>query len=197
MVALIQIEDIEDSLGRPADDVLEERRWQSYIDSVSSYIENFVDVGFEMIEDDVIRRKATWEGVIHLPNGPIHAVTAVRNFRTGDIDFYADWDGLDEIFNLEGHQVVDITYTHGYDHIPRDIQLVALGAVLGMINEGDPTELRAFQVGDVREDYRDNFFQGLVGDLGMRTLYKYSETSFTIPASGAMRYPDYKEQGYV
>jgi hypothetical protein len=197
MVTLIEVQDIEDTLGRPADDEIEERKWVKYIESVSDFICNYVDVSFEKVEDDVIRRRADYRGRVVLPFAPVHSVTAVVNFRTGDNDFYADWDGINEVFNLAPGQVVDVTYTHGYDTIPRDIRNIAIAGVLGMISAGDPAELRAYQVGDVREDYRDNFFMNLFGDLGLRTLNKYTDTSYTIEVGGDGFYPDYRGQGYL
>lgn len=197
MVALLQVSDIEDVIGRPADDEIEERKWLLYIDSVSAYIENYVDVDFEKTENHVVRRKATYRGVVRLFGGPIYSVTAVKNWRTGQPDFYADWDGIDQIFNLDSMQVVDITYTHGYDTIPRDIFLVALHGVLGLVDEGEPSELRSYTVGDVKEDYRDSFFHKLFGELGMQTLNKYCVIDYTIDAGGDMRYPDYVSQGFL
>lgn len=196
MVALITTTDIEDALGRAAEDATEETRWQFYIDAVSDYIDNYVDVSFEKITETV-RLRANWSGRIELPGKPIHSITSVIDFRTGQPDFYVDWDGISELFNLDGGQVVDITYVHGLDQIPRDIKNLALSSILGLINEGDPTELRSFQVGDVREDYRDNFFQALFGEIGMVTLHKYCQTSYTIDAGGTSMYPNYMSRGFL
>lgn len=196
MVALIQISDIEAALGRPADDAAEETKWQFYIDSLSDYICNFVDVSFEKITETV-RLKADGYGIINLPGGPIHSITDVVNFRTGMSDQYVDWDGISVLYYLEGGQTVDVTYTHGYDIIPKDIRNLALNAILGMLNEGDPAELRSLQVGDVREEYRDSFFQALLGEVGMVTLYKYCDTNFTINASGLDMNMDYEGRGFI
>lgn len=196
MAALITIDDIEGALGRPAEDAEEEAQWQYYIDTISFLINDYVDVSFEVVEDEVRRFKANYEGEIELP-GPVIDVTAVNNFRDGSADVYVDWDGMTTLFYLESEQVVDVTWSYGYTDVPDDIKSLVLTMTLNEINELSPTDLRSFKVGDVMEEYRDSQVAQLFGQMGLNVLNKYVNHTFTIDASGSGSYPDYLGQGFL
>lgn len=196
MTALITVEDIEAALGREVADEEEEAQWQFLINSLSDFVNNYVDVSFVAIEDETRRFKADGLGQIKLPR-PVTNVTSVSNFRTGNIDYYGDWDGLDLIYNLLPEQVVDVVFSYGYTEVPDDIKNLMLTGVLAQLEEISVVALRSFKVGDVEEQYRDGVATQLFGTTALNTLYKYVDNSFTINTGSSDRFPDYRSQGYL
>jgi len=195
--ALITIADIENALGRGVEDEEEESGWQFIIDSLSAFINNFVDVSFEPYEDVTVRYKSDYYGQVKLIQ-PVTGISSIKNFRTQEEDFYIDWDGIDTIFYGCPEQVVDVTYSFGYSEVPADVKLLMVAGVLGQINEQSPVNLRSFQVGDVVEQYRDDFMTQLFGNMATVTLYKYTNHSYTINVAGSDRFPDYRStQAYL
>lgn len=191
MADLISIDDIEAALGRPAEDAEEEALWAFYISVVSDYINEYVSVSFFLVEDEVKRFKASYSGEIQLV-GPVHQVTDVVNFRTLMTCWWADWDGMNTIFGLEPQEVVDVTYTYGYEAVPADIVNLATSAVVRLAGGQETSvDLRSHQVGDVRDEYRDNGVAELLGSYGSTVLAKYADDTFTIDVSGSGRYPNY------
>lgn len=196
-VALITVQDIETALGREADDSEELAEWQFYIDTISAFINSYVDVSFERLISVTETHKADHYGQVKLP-GPVVEITSVKNYRTGLEDLECDFDpGNSTLFYLMPDQTFNITYTYGYSTIPDDIQQLVLSTVLDQINEISPVALRERKVGDVEEQYRDGVIQQLFGKSGKKTLNKYGSNSYTINASGADYYPDYQARGFI
>ena len=191
MADLITIDDVSAAFGREPEDAEEEALWAFYISIVSDYINEYVSVSFFLVEGEVKRFKASYSGEIQLV-GPVHQVTDVVNFRTLTTSWWADWDGMNTIFGLEPQEVVDVTYTYGYTSIPSDIVNLATSAVVRLAGgEETSVDLRSHQVGDVRDEYRDNGVAQLLGSYGSTVLAKYSDDTFTIDTSGSGRYPNY------
>src|SRR5678809_764446 len=191
MPDLITIDDIQDALGREPEDEEEEAQWAFYITLVSDFINEHVDVSFFPVEDETIRVKASYSGLIKL-RGPVTSITNVANFRTGITCYYADWDGLEEIFGLYPEEVVDITYSYGYEEVPADIVNLVVSTILKIMGLNDtPGDLRSHQVGDVRDEYRDNGMNQLMGTYGVSIVNKYTDETFTIDTGGSGRYPSY------
>lgn len=196
-VALITVQDIEVALGRDVDDTQEQSEWQFYIDTISDFINNYVNVSFERATDVTERLKADYYGQIKL-TGPVVEITSVKNARTLQEDQWVDFDsGNNTLYYLEPNQTVLVTYTYGYSTIPDDIQQLVLATVLDQINEISPVSLRAFKVGDVEEQYRDGMLTQLFGMSGRKTLNKYGSNSYTINTGGADQFPDYKSRGFI
>ncbi len=196
-VALITVQDIEVALGREVEDSEELAEWQFYIDTISAFINDYVDCSFERFEDVTERFTADYYGQVKLPT-PVVSITSVKDVRWGNEDLSVDFDiGTNSLFYLLPGQVVNITYTYGYSTIPDDIQQLVLSTVLAQINEIAPVALRQFKVGDVEEQYRESEIQKLFSITGRRTLNKYGSNSYTINVSGADQFPGYKPRGFI
>ena len=151
MVELADIEDIETAIGRSAEDSAEEARWLHYIRTISSFICGYCDDSFEYLENDVVRYRADYYGVIVLGGGPVSDVTEVSNWRTG-APIEAPWDGF-EIYDLMPLQTVDVTYNHGYTEVPDDIRGIVVDTVIGIVGLGATGPLKTLTVGDITEAY--------------------------------------------
>lgn len=189
-MALVSIQDIEDTLGRSAEDAAEEAEWQFYINIISDFINNEVDVAFEPQTLVTERLRADAYGEVKL-KGPVVNITSVKNFRTQEEDLYVDFDGVDTLYYLNPRQVVDVTYSYGYNTVPDDIRNLVISAILAQINEYAPVSLRSYTVGDVTEEYRTNFIHQILGEGAQKTLDKYSSRTFTINTADTDRFPDY------
>jgi len=199
MSALITVQDVEDALGREAEDSEEIAQWQYYINVISLFINNFVDVSFEPLVLVTERLRADQYGQIKLKS-PVNDVTSVKNFRTQEEDLYVDFDGIDLLMYLEPRQVVDVTYSYGYNVVPDDIHGLVLTLVLEQVNEIAPVNLKSHQVGDVVDVYAVTSVGKLFDQFAMDTLQKYATTQFTIntSAAGSDSFPDYTGgQAYV
>lgn len=153
MAALIDLEDIIIVAQREPTSGEEAALWQFYIDAVSDFINSYVyPVSFVEVTDDVVRRQADSYGLIDLGGDPVSTVSSVKNWRT-QLETAWDWDGLGQIGLLDPHEVVEITFTHGYTSVPGDIKNAAVQAVLGAIGLGATGPLTSFTVGDVTEVY--------------------------------------------
>lgn len=195
MTELVTIPELEAALGRPPEDAEEEAVWQFYITTLSDFINNYVSVSFSRVTETV-RRKASHSGIIELTT-PVIEVTSVLDYRLQTEDLSVDFDGICELFYLLPDQVVDVTYTYGYEEVPQDIKNLVLAAVLAQVDETSPIALRAFRVGDVLEEYRDDLISKLFGVTAETTLNKYTKQSWTMDTSGGGWYPNYLGRGYV
>lgn len=193
MADLITVDDIEAALGREGTDE-EVDEWNRYIDVVSNYINNSVDVSFEPLTVTT-RLKADSYGQIRLIR-PVTDITSVKNFRTGMEDLWVDFDGIDLLFYLEPHQVVDVTYSYGYDDVPEDVVNVCVNLVLTLVSEAPPTNLTKYKVGDVEELYSESRVASLVDDYVNEVLDNYRQEWYSIPLA-ADSFPDYRSRGYL
>lgn len=195
MADLITIEDIEDAIGREAADEDESDEWQYYISVVSEYINSVVDFSFEEVTETV-RLKADSYGQIKLKQ-PVTDVASVKNFRTGMDDLWVDFDGIDTLYFLEPHQVVDVVYSHGYASPPADIIEVAIHLVLQASGLATPASLTKYKVGDVEEGYGANRISSLVDDFVNEVLDRYRKEWYSIPLA-TDSFPDYRSpKGYL
>jgi len=196
-VALITVQDIEVALGREPDDTQEQSEWQFYIDTISDFINSYVDCSFERLVAVTERHKADYYGQVKL-TGPVVEITSVRNARTLEEDQGVDYDsGSGYLYYLCPDQTVLVTYTYGYSTIPDDIQQLVLSTVLDQINELSPVSLRQYKVGDVEEQYRDGLVQQLFGLTGRKVLNKYGSNSYTINTAGSDQFVDYRSRGFI
>lgn len=100
------------------------------------------------------------------------------------------FDGLSQIAGLQPLQVVDVTYTHGYQDVPDDVKYMATEVVVGVLGLGATGPIRSFTVGDVSEVYAvrgDNVAAVVV--LSNRVLDRYTNEDVTYRL-GAGHYPD-------
>lgn len=176
MVALVDLEDIIVVMGREPASAEEAAQWQFYIDTVSSFINGYVSVSFELKTDDVVRYQADYYGMIDLGGDPISSVDSVKNART-QVETYWDWDMMSTIGRLDPHEVVDVTYTHGYASVPDDISKMATQAVVGVLGHGATGPITSFTVGDVTESYAvpQDSAEAYVVFLSKQVLDRYSD----------------------
>ncbi len=176
MVALLDLEDIIIVVGRAPETAEEAAQWQFQINAVSAYINSYVSVSFEEIEDDVVRYESDYYGLINLGGDPVSTVSSVVDWESQLATSYY-WNGLDQIRYLNSNQVVDVTYTHGYSEVPEDIKHVATEAVVGVLGLGATGSITSFTVGDVTEVYSDPSADGTsVVTLQKGVLDKYTDT---------------------
>lgn len=190
MVALLDIEDLIVALGRSPVDAAEAAKWQFNIDGVSAFINGYVTVSFEELEDDVVRFPANYYGEVCFGGDPVSAVSSVKDARSG-LETVWDWDLLTKIYYLEPNQVVDVTYTHGYAAVPADVSYMATQAVLGILNLGGAGTLTSFTVGDVTEVYenaRDDGTVATVVSLSSTVLDKYTDSDHSLRLGSSLRF---------
>jgi hypothetical protein len=175
VVALLDLEDIVVVIGRGPESGAEAAQWQWYINSVSAYINDYVDVSFETKTGDVVRYQADYYGMIDLGGGPVSTVSSVKNVRSNAETSWV-WDGLTTLSRLDPNEVVDVTYTHGYSAVPDDIKHVATQAISDVLGLGATGTLTSFTVGDVTEAYSKPTDEGSVTvvSLSKDVLDRYS-----------------------
>lgn len=153
--------------------------YQSLIDQVTAYIETETGVAFSRHTNETLRYRADGWGVVELI-GPVIEVFNINpliqsnyTYRYDGWYWSAQWDGLGDIDGLAPYEVVDVTYTYGYDlpDVPEDIKRVAISAVVREINGRTPEDLTEKSVGDITYKWK-------VSDLdfdsfGLSTLDSY------------------------
>ena len=177
MVALLDLEDIIVVVGRGPSSASEAAQWQFHIEAVSSFINNYVSVSFEVKTSETVRYQADYYGLIDLGGGPVSSVSSVKNAQTQlETSWY--WDRLSTISRLEPNEVVDVTYTHGYSAVPDDIKYMATQAVSDVLGLGATGTLTSFTVGDVTEVYSKPIGDNSVTvvSLSKDVLDRYSDT---------------------
>lgn len=153
MVALLEIDDIITIVRREPTDTDEEAQWQLYIDTISAFINGYIDVSFEALDGDVRRYRADYYGEVYLGGDPISAVNSVKGWRTQEETSW-DWDGIDTIFGLCAGETVDVDFDHGYSEVPDDIRFLAGQAVVGAIGLSPSVgTITTLTVGDITEVY--------------------------------------------
>lgn len=157
---LITVDDLEVALNEPID-ASDETYAEYLIRLISTYIETYTGKTFT-VQEDTVRLRSDFYGVIQLPGGPIIEVEDVTHFYGSTIEW--QWDGNVTIFELPANTVVDITYTFGYSSVPDDIQMVCTEAVkklwLSPNGQEDGPKIRR-KVGDVEEMYQVGFNIGM------------------------------------
>lgn len=159
---MFTIADLEVPLRRSIDPT-DEPYYQFLIDQVTTYIESVTGVAFSRHTNETLRYRADGHGVVELV-GPVVTVTNVAPLIQSNYTYRYDgwywapaaWDGLSDIEGLAPYEVVDVTYTYGYDlaEVPRDIKSVAMDVVLRKLNGRNPDELEQKSVGDITYKWR-------------------------------------------
>lgn len=154
--------------------------YQSLIDQVTSYIESETGVAFSLHTNETLRYRADGWGIVELV-GPVVSVASITpliqsnySYRYDGWYWSAQWNGLGDIDGLAPFEVVDVTYTYGYDvaDVPKDIKGVAIDAVAGVIKGRAPTDLQERTVGDITYKYRFSATDFDALGLGVLNLYK-------------------------
>lgn len=130
----------------------------SLIEIVEASIESEAGVSFTPVVDDNIVIQADGHGIIELNKRPVTDVSYVADVNGNEILSW-EFDGLSTIYNLYPLQVVHLTYSHGFDTVPRDIRGVALGASSRVMY--NPSGLRQETVGAISVTY-----PGIGGEAG-------------------------------
>lgn len=150
---------------------------QVIIDTVEGAIESEAGVSFTPVTDEKVRIQADGHGIIELARKPVTAVTSIYDVDGNAVD-YVDFDGLATLYNLYPNQVVDVTYSHGFATVPKDIKGVALGSSSRVMY--NPSGLRQETVGAISVTY-----PGIGGEAGTinfsalerKILAKYGESA--------------------
>lgn len=131
---------------------------QALIDVVEAAIESETGVSFTPVNDETIRIQADGHGIIELKSKPVTSITSVKDMDGIEVD-YVEFDGLATLYNLYPNQVVDVTYSHGFGSVPKEIRGVALGAASRVMY--NPAGLRQETVGAISVTY-----PGIGGEAG-------------------------------
>lgn len=182
---MLTIADLEVALQRtiePAD----EPYYQFLIDQVTAYIENVTGVAFTRRTNETVRYRADGHGVVELV-GPVISVTSITPLIQSNYTYRYDgwywvpaaWDGLSDVTGLAPYEVVDVTYTYGYEtaDVPADIKGVAISTVTGHVNGRTPEALEQKSVGDIT--YRWRVSESDFDALGLDVLRSYQGVART------------------
>lgn len=136
----------------------EESYFTHLIDQVTAYIENETFTAFSLHTNETVRYRADGWGIVELL-GPVVSVSTITPLIQSRYTYRYDgwywtaseWNGMDEIDGLAPYEVVDVTYTYGYDlpDVPQDIKGVAISTVVHEINGLTADELKEKTVGDI------------------------------------------------
>lgn len=158
----------------------EEPYYQYFIDQITAYIENITGVAFSRRTNETLRYRADGHGVVELI-GPVVDVANIAPLIQSNYTYRYDgwywapaaWDGLGDIDGLAPYEVVDVTYTYGYDtsEVPPDIKAVAMDVVVSELNGRTPDELREKTVGDIT--YKWAVSSTDFNSLGIEVLNSY------------------------
>lgn len=175
---MFTIADLQVALRRSIDPA-DQDYYQFLISQVQAFIEGETGLAFTLRSNTTVRYRADGWGVIKLV-GPVHDVLSITPRVQGNYPYRydgwdwqgSDWDGLDEITGLAPYEVVDVTYTFGYDtpDVPTDIKNAAINAVKNVVSPG-PGELDTRTVGDIT--YKYHFSENDFDDMGVRVLNLY------------------------
>lgn len=163
-MAIITVEELAAFMGKTFNSS-ESAQASAIIDVVEGAIESEIGASFTLVVDDLVRVQADGHGIIELKKKPVTAVTSVMDMDGVEIDSW-EFDGLVTIFNLYPQQVVDITYSHGFDSVPKDIKGVALGVSSRVMY--NPAGLRQETVGAISVTY-----PGIGGEAGTINFSSY------------------------
>lgn len=182
---MFTISDLEVPLQRSIQPA-EEPYYQYLIDQVTAYIESVTGVAFSKHTNETVRYRADGWGVVELV-GPVVSVASITpliqsNYTYRYDGWYwapAEWDGLSEITSLAPYEVVDVTYTYGYDlaDVPNDIKSVAIDTLIRKLNGRTPEELEEKAVGDIT--YRWRVSEADFDSFGLAVLNDYRGTART------------------
>jgi hypothetical protein len=198
MMALLTVEYLEAAMGGAAFTDAENAQAQFYIDKISSWIEEYTNYTFGLVEDETHRYRSDDYGVIELPRVPVTDVSKVHDFRN-DIDLISGasyfWDGIVYISGLYARHVYDVTYSYGLETVPLSIKTIATEACKrGMATA--PSGLKQLTVGDITENYGDMLD---FSPEDKATLDNYVETEGTIRLNAGIDSPGpgYSQYGVV
>lgn len=179
MAALITLQELEKALGVTFETEADQDQAQYYINTISAFINKYVDVSFEFVENGTLRYKTDWNGTITL-RGPVESVTGVARPGTDAVPCHL-FDDIDVIYNLQPNTAYDVTYTYGYETVPEDVKSVVIEGCRSSLN--NPNSSLSFRVGDVTETYisnAGNAVQSPIVTLGKEALDDYRITSYTL-----------------
>lgn len=182
---MFTIADLEVPLRRSIDPV-DEPYYGYLIDQVTSYIETVTGVAFSRHTNETVRYRADGQGVVELV-GPVVSVSTISPLIQSNYTYRYDgwywvpaaWDGLGEVNGLAPYEVVDVTYTYGYDlaEVPSDIKSVAMDVVLGKLEGRPPDVLEEKTVGDIT--YRWRVSEADFDAFGLEVLRSYQGVART------------------
>lgn len=177
---MFTIADLEVALQRSIDPA-QQPYYQRLINQVTAYIEGDTGVAFSLHSNATVRYRADGRGVVELI-GPVVSVASITPLIQSNYTYRYDgwgwitsqWDGLSDIDGLAPYEVVDVTYTYGYDlpDVPEDIKGVAIDAVVNQIKGRNPADLEEKTVGDITYKWKVSAADFDSLGLGVLGLYK-------------------------
>ena len=167
-----------------ADTDLERVEW--HLAAASSWLRRQTGQSIALVDDEVALFDGLGRHVIMLPQLPVVDVTKVETLGSDRITWteltsdrwtWSDRDGGLYLYGRapHGHRNVRVTYSHGYDPIPLDIQRLVYGLVARALATPDGQELRAETIGTYSVQYA-----GLAG--GLSAAESELVASLTMPA---------------
>lgn len=177
MDALATVDDLEGRLGRVLTDA-ESVRAALLLDGASGAVRAYVGQDFTSAESTArlpVRRR-----IVRLPQRPVAAVDTVVDVDGNEVSF--TWLGDDRVevpANVpdtwawvpyrHGLQVVDVTYTHGYELIPAAVvDLVC--AKVSRVLESPSANVTAMALGDASQSF------GTIGAAGIAGFFPDEKT---------------------
>ena len=170
-----EVEDVEQILNLDITDAMDLYSCERAIAAVTEAIKNWCQQSIELIEDDEITLDCSGGDMLFLPELPVRSVKSV--IEDGDILSVNDDYKLGQYGILhrigqdwaEGVQIIQITYTHGYESIPADIVDVAARSAARVYQAGlrakeydGITGVSSMSLGDFSVSYGSE--QGGVGE---------------------------------
>lgn len=156
-MAIITVTELEAFMGK---DFSEEEaiQAQAVLDAVEITIEAVSGLSFTHVPEDTIRIQADGHGIIELESKPVNNVGPIFKMDGTEL---LDWefDGLGAVYNFFPNQVVDLTYDHGYEEVPKAVRVIALGMASRVMY--NPSGLRQETVGAISVTY-----PGIGGEAG-------------------------------
>lgn len=116
-------------------------RAEGLLTTASGLIKDVAKQHLERVEDDVLARRGVNADRFRLPQRPVEEVTLVKldGETVASDEYYLTGDKLVKISGVWGnsHQVLEVTYTHGYAEIPESLKAICLEAVVRVwVNPG-------------------------------------------------------------
>lgn len=179
MAALVELAELEAALGYTFDTAESQAQAEYYINTISAFVNNYVDVSFEFHENETLRYKTDWTGSFTLV-GPVDSVAGVVRPNSTCVTCFL-FDDIDLIYNLQPNTAYDVTYTWGYQEVPQEVKSVVIEGCRASLN--NPNNALSYRVGDVTETYHANAGDQVSSPivvLGSDALDSYKNTAFSV-----------------
>ncbi|WP_440066450.1 hypothetical protein [Streptosporangium sp. OZ121] len=163
-------------------------RVDALITQVSALVKAHCRRSFGRVVDDVYTVRAPNDQTLELPGSPVHQVarvtidgTDVTEFKRVGSSLWRRWGWTVQLFSTEPAEV-EVTYTHGNDDVPADVNAVVCQEVVRLLDSTPGLESET--VGDVSRAYSDATAVGL-SKAAKTALNKYRSKAGTLSVRGS------------